>query len=95
MDIPFLKKKKKKHEEDEDIDVEEERPLPEELEHFRIERDFGNLETKHREKSRERVRPEHHEHRGMTDEQKIELIIQKLETIDARLKLIEQKLERP
>ena len=98
MDLPFLKKKKK-NEEVEPAHIE--KPLPDELERFRIERDFGEPMGLRplRELARETVerrepRTPEKTHHSMSEDQKIELILQKLETIDARLKLIEQRLER-
>jgi len=75
-------KKKKDEEESLPAPMEASPDLPEDLERFRI-------------KTPEMRSPEHRtDYPERTSGDKIELILQKLETIDARLRLIEEKIKR-
>lgn len=86
MVLGWLKRKKEK---EEDFPSEVTEPLPEDLERFRV-REPEPISTRENYPSALELAGE--TEKRIENQDKMDLILQKLETIDVRLKLLEEKL---
>ena len=86
MVFGWLKRFRKEKEEEETFPSEVTTPLPDDLEKFRMREPEPMFPVPQRPLDMES------ETRGIENKDKLDLILQKLETIDVRLKLLEEKL---